>query len=402
LTGWDRYSDERAKYYAERSHAWQQLRSRLKQERRALHDRQRERRARVLSGDYAGRGQLLNTLRAALAEEQRSENQAQRRGHAVAREQLRAQYPRFPGLEQWLRDQGREALAEQWRYRECAGRSLQQSAAIAGQLDASLYTRFAADWKVQQGARQDAVGRAWAQYARDVARLKSASKQRWATVRLVAKGPIAGKLWALNARMADQHAWRKLHERHRAALHAADRQNRPLDWRSWLLSMAAQEEQLSTTAPRLGLPMRSAVNAVTADGTTIRHRAAESGSATVVLHRVPDGIVQDEGNRLTLSEGSTQKAFEALLHLARARYGARLGVDGDEVFRERLVQAATAGGLDVTFTDPQLEARRQQLLRHSSQERMNALNPRLRSGTARAGIARDGDGPTRPRKGRSR
>src|SRR5689334_18483051 len=114
------YSCPNSCWAAERRDGWQRLRSQLKQERRALRDRQRERRATVLSGDHAGRGQILNTLRAALAQEQRSENHTQRNDHAAARERLRAQHSRFPGIEQWLRDQGQEAVAEQWRYRESA------------------------------------------------------------------------------------------------------------------------------------------------------------------------------------------------------------------------------------------------------------------------------------------
>ena len=285
VSGWDRYGEERAKYYAERRDGWQKLRPRLKQERRALRDRQRERRATVLSGDYAGRGQVLNTLRAALAQEQRSENHAQRNDHAAIRERLRAQYLRFPGVEQWLRDKGQEEAAEQWRYRECARRSVRQPAPITGYLDASLYTRFAAEWNAQQDARRDARERVWVQYARDVARLKNASKGRWAAVSLVSKGPIAGKLWALSARLADQQAWRQLHQRHRAALQAAD-------------------EQASTTATRLESPMRNATQAVTAENSTtsraqlaarrqqLRHQGNERHTAAT---QMPEPVQRRKG-----------------------------------------------------------------------------------------------------------
>jgi hypothetical protein len=50
----------------------------------------------------------------------------------------------------------------------------------------------------------------------------------------------------------------------------------------------------------------------------------------------------------------------------------RVLVDGDEVFRERLVQAAAAFEVDVTFADPELEARRQRLQRQHSQVRPTA------------------------------
>jgi hypothetical protein len=205
LPGWDQYSEQRAKYFAEQRHALQRLRTQLGQERRALRDGQRRRRAEVLSGNYAGRGPLLNALRAALAEEQRAEGEAQRHDHGRARERLRAQYPGFPSIEQWLRDRGQATVAEQWRYRECATRSPDRPATFE-QPGASTYMRFAADWQSRQDDRRDALTRAWSQYARDVTKLKSASKRRWAAVKLVAKGPIAGKLWAVNARMAGRPA----------------------------------------------------------------------------------------------------------------------------------------------------------------------------------------------------
>lgn len=401
LPGWEQYSQERAKYYAERRYASQQVRTRLKQERRALRDGQRKRRAEVLSGNFAGRGQVLNTLRAALAEEQRAEGQAQRQDHAHARERLRAQYPRFQGIEQWLRDRGQETLAEQWRYRECAAQSPNRPAAMSDQLDAATYTRFAADWQARQDGRRNALARVWSEYARDVARLKSASKHRWAAVRLVAKGPIAGKLWALNARLAEQRAWRRLHERHRAALRAADRGHRPLEWGTWLRASATADERALAVPAHVAPPAALGANAVTGHREAVRSSADSDAPIDVVFHQVSGGTVRDDGQRLTLSAGSTQEAVAALLQLARARYGARLGLDGDDVFRERLVQAAASSCIDVTFADPQLEARRQQLQRQYSQDRPSARNTPSRSEGARSG-ALDEQGPTRHRKGRSR
>ncbi len=263
IPGWEQYSEQRAKHYAEKKLAWQQLRERLKHERRDLNDRQRTRRAEVLSGDFAGRGHLLNALRASLSQEQRVEAQAQRHQHAYARERLRVQYAPFPSIERWLREQGQAALAEQWRYREATAQLLDRLAPVPDQRDPPKYARYATDWKTQQDDRRDALKQVWSQYAREVDRLKSASKHRWAFVRLVAKGPIGGKLWALNARMADQHAWRRLHERHRAALAAADERYPPLEWRTWLGESAKPDEQARATSARVVSRTEAASNGVT-------------------------------------------------------------------------------------------------------------------------------------------
>lgn len=263
LPGWEQYSERRAKHYAEKKVAWKELRARLKQERRDLDERLRTRRAEVLSGDFAGRGHLLNALRAALSQEQRVEAQAQRHEHADARERLRVQYAPFPSIERWLREQGQTALAEQWRYREVTAQLLDRPAPVPDQRDPSKYARDKADWQTQQDGRHDALKQVWSQYAREVDRLKSASKHRWAFVRLVAKGSIGGKLWALNARMADQHAWRQLHERHRAALAAADERHPPLEWSAWLRESAKADEQALARSPRVVSPEPAASNGVT-------------------------------------------------------------------------------------------------------------------------------------------
>jgi hypothetical protein len=130
----------------------------------------------------------------------------------------------------------------------------------------------------------------------------------------------------------------------------------------------------------------------------------------ILLYGVAGGTIQDDGERLILSKTATQETVEALLQIARARYGTRLGVDGDEVFRERLAQVAAAAGLDVTLADPQLEARRQHLRRQDAtsnaslpgDQEQTAANALARSEPARASATRGKRGPTRLRKGRSR
>jgi hypothetical protein len=220
-------------------------------------------------------------------------------------------------------------------------------------------------------------------------------------VKLVAKGPIAGKLWALNARVVDQRAWRQLHERHRAALQAADQGHRPLEWGTWSRASETGDEKVPAVVPRVVPPAAGTANAVTADGPAVPGSFDRGVATEVVPHRVPGGTIWDDGQRLSLSVEAPQEAVASLLRLARERYGARLGVDGDEVFRERIAQAAVAFRLDLTFADPQLEARRQQLQRQASRDQPSASHMRSRSEGARS-VGSHKQGPTRQRKGRSR
>jgi len=398
---WERYRFERVEHDADKRAAWVKLRTRLRGESKALRERQRSRRQEILSRDFRGRGALLSGLRAALAEEQRTEGRALQRAHALERQELRARYRPFPGLEKWLRDQGQEVLAEQWRYRDSASRQGRPLEPVPDRRHAPLHTRYEAAWQAQEEARRQALGSVWAQHGRDVARLKSASKLRWAAVGLVSKGRLAGMLWASNARMADQRAWRLLHERHRVALRDAEQEHRPLEWGTWLQVSAAADARALVTPAHVGPPAIVAANVVAPDGRAGAGSADRVASTELVLHRVPGGTVQDDGNRLTLSREATQEAVAALLQLARARYGAKLGVDGDEVFRERLVQAAVASGLDVTFADPRLEARRQRLQRQHDEDQPRAHHP-PRSQPRAALTAEPTTYPTQQRKGRSR
>jgi hypothetical protein len=159
--------------------------------------------------------------------------------------------------------------------------------------------------------------------------------------------------------MADQRDWRRLHEQHREALAAADRAHRPLEWSAWRRAVAAEGEQRA-----LAMAQGGASRALGRDNAAVRDDGAQGArAASPMVRRVPGGTIHDTGVRLTLSAASKREAFDALLRFARSRYGARLGVDGGDAFRERLAQAAAAPKLDVTFADPQLEARRQQLQR---------------------------------------
>jgi hypothetical protein len=68
----------------------------------------------------------------------------------------------------------------------------------------------------------------------------------------------------------------------------------------------------------------------------------DSVTATgTVVYAVAGGSIRDDGKRLRLpGPGVSDAAAEALLRIANARYGARLGVDGDESFRAHIVRRA--------------------------------------------------------------
>jgi hypothetical protein len=102
------------------------------------------------------------------------------------------------------------------------------------------------------------------------------------------------------------------------------------------------------------------VDSVTASGT--------------IIYSVPGGSIRDDGKRLRLAARDvSDEAAGALLLLAHARHGTRLGVDGDSAFQAQIVRVAAAMPFSITLSDPQLEQRRlemrKQTTEHAGRER---------------------------------
>ncbi|ELU9701944.1 relaxase/mobilization nuclease domain-containing protein [Escherichia coli] len=85
-----------------------------------------------------------------------------------------------------------------------------------------------------------------------------------------------------------------------------------------------------------------------------------------VLYTVGGARIRDTGERLRL-DADQGGDVAAAIRLAREKYGDHLSVDGDEKFKQAVVEAAVATGQAVTFADPAMEQRRQVL-----QELVNA------------------------------
>lgn len=85
-----------------------------------------------------------------------------------------------------------------------------------------------------------------------------------------------------------------------------------------------------------------------------------------VLYTVSGARIRDTGERLRL-DADQDGDVAAAIRLAREKYGDHLSVDGDEKFKQAVVEAAVASGQAVTFADPAMEQRRQIL-----QELVNA------------------------------
>ncbi|WP_347563157.1 LPD7 domain-containing protein, partial [Stenotrophomonas maltophilia] len=71
--------------------------------------------------------------------------------------------------------------------------------------------------------------------------------------------------------------------------------------------------------------------------------------------------VRDDGQRLHVSRGAQIEGVVAALRLAHERYGDRLAISGSDQFKALVVEAAARSAMPITFADPDLEARRQNI-----------------------------------------
>jgi hypothetical protein len=250
----------------------------------------------------------------------------------------------------------------------------------------NLHARYVATRsRVEQAKRQqlDALGEAQQRLRASQAR---ASRQRWALVRLMAVNPLAAKVWAAGARLADRRAgqhrlsnWKKSRARV-FAIHP-----RP-GWLDWLREQALRGDVEAIAAlrrragPRHKLP-----------GIEVRELASVQAAARgAVLYKAAGGCVLDEGKRLTM-RGANLEVAEKLLEFAVARCGPRLGVAGDVHFKAMLVVASVSSGLEVQFADPMLEARRLELCKEVQHgQRQWPVESRARSDDRNPGSPRPG------------
>jgi len=134
-----------------------------------------------------------------------------------------------------------------------------------------------------------------------------------------------------------------IHQEYRDECRAIYQQYRFCSWADWLKQQAVAGNSEALQA------LRAVCDNITKKGT--------------IIYRVGTSAVRDDGHRLQLSKAATGQAIQAALRFAMQRYGNRLTVNGTLEFKAKIIRAAVDSGLPVTFADPLLERKRQELLK---------------------------------------
>ncbi|WP_297577515.1 TraI/MobA(P) family conjugative relaxase [uncultured Deefgea sp.] len=108
---------KKQEHFQARNVAKQAQKLRHQTERQQLIAQHKKQRNQILDRSWQGLGVLRNALQSVLAAEQKAGKLGLQERQKIERTQLSLEHQRFPGFEEWLRDQHRPELAEAWRNR---------------------------------------------------------------------------------------------------------------------------------------------------------------------------------------------------------------------------------------------------------------------------------------------
>ncbi|MDH5675259.1 MAG: relaxase/mobilization nuclease domain-containing protein [Myxococcales bacterium] len=262
--------------------------------------------------------------------------------------------------------------------------------------DEGLYRLYLADQAVRTARRHQTLRRARVERARGFAQLQAASRRRWTAVSVLAKGPVARKIWSAHARLADRRTRQRVLDHHRRAVQQAHAQHGRQGWLPWLQGRAVAGDGRAVELLR----RRAAAQSpgadvpgvlVPVDGWQGPSPEAFTRAGTAVF-AFAGGSVRDDGQRLSLSPGTghTTAALAQLLQRAAERYAGRpLGVEGDDQFQKQLVRVAAALGAPITFANPALEQQRRALSQEVARVRTGQPTTGRRGGAEHGGTRAD-------------
>ena len=268
-----------------------------------------------------------------------------------------------PALEKRL---GAFEASPEWVERKQAKREYQKKPVRSRTDTTELYARYKDEQKNLTAARTDALAAAKRHKDRAVADAKQKAAIKRAAIKVAGGGRVSKKLLysqtsaTLRAELDGIH---KDYAKERARLYERHQRRQ---WADWLKQEATQGNSEALAALRAREAAQGLKgNILTAQGKTKPGHAPVIDSITkkgTIIYRAGQSAVRDDGDRLQVSTGANRAGVLEALRLAAERYGDRITVNGTAEFKAQAIRAAVDGKLTITFADPALEKRRQELL----------------------------------------
>lgn len=226
-------------------------------------------------------------------------------------------------------------------------------------------------YREQQGTRATRrkveLAEAAAKRRAAIEQVKRIGRTKRAAIKLLGGGPVVKRLnYALAAR-STKAAIAKIVAAHGRERERIASRNSRRGWNDWLQEQAKAGDQTALEALRAREGRRTAPNDalhIAAMPTAAHPAAIRQDHITkrgTIIYRTANAAVRDDGQRLHVSRGAQIEGVVAALRLAHERYGDRLAISGSDQFKALVVEAAARSAMPITFADPDLEARRQNI-----------------------------------------
>lgn len=256
----------------------------------------------------------------------------------------------------------------------------------------ALYARYRSEMQSLTAHRAKALAAAKAEFQAALTDLKLAGRVRRGVIKIVDAKGVGKRLLYQQAASAQRARIKSIHETYTAQRTALYEQHTRVTWADWLKREALNGDLNALAALRArematGLAGNTFGGGERASAALISLPVDTITKKGTIIYRTTAGAVRDDGERLQVSDGASSAALVAALRIAMARYGGRLNVAGTTDFQQQIVRVAVAARLNITFSDPALEQRRQQLTHWRDAHEHDGRRHRPGAGAAERGRA---------------
>ncbi len=263
---------------------------------------------------------------------------------------------------------------------------------------AELYAQYQTDQKQLTATRKIHWDRAKKKKNHKITAAKRANRLRRHVIKLMDGSRFTKKMLYSQAHKAlttEIQSIQKAYQQERQALY--DHYKRRA-WADWLKQQALDGNLKALEALRARKHSKSlqgnTLSAKTNEqppqtDSLIRDKITKKG--TTIL-RIENNSIRDDGHKVQISRQSTTDDVIQALHLTMQRYGHQITVNGSPQFKARVIHAAARENLPITFNEPALEQRRQQLVQENRNDQRNRQRRIERGRIDRRGTGRSGRG----------